>query len=139
MKYLAVIVISIGLFACGGETEGWATDDMLVQPSEFSEGEAVYMSTCVACHQKDGVGLEGAFPPLANSDYLLADKHRAIGIAANGQDGEITVNGTIYNTAMAPQGLTKQQVMDVVNYILNSWGNDGGTVTMSDVEAVMNP
>lgn len=139
MKHLAVIICSVILVACGGEeTEGWATDDMLVQPSEFAAGEKVYMGTCVACHQKDGVGLAGAFPPLANSDYLLADKERAIEIAANGLEGEITVNGEIYNTIMAPQGLSNKEVMDVVNYVLNSWGNEGGTVTMVQVDAIMN-
>ncbi|NOQ73400.1 MAG: c-type cytochrome [Crocinitomix sp.] len=138
MKYIAVFIFSLFLIACGGETEGWATDDMLVQPSEFASGEKVYMSTCVACHQKDGVGLEGAFPPLANSDYLLADKNRAIEIAANGMEGEIIVNGDVYNTVMAPQGLTNKEVLDVVNYVLNSWGNDGGKVTLADVEAIMN-
>lgn len=139
MKHLAVIICSVILVACGGEeTEGWATDDMLVQPSEFAAGEKVYMGTCVACHQKDGVGLAGAFPPLANSDYLLADKERAIEIAANGLEGEITVNGEIYNTIMAPQGLSNKEVMDVVNYVLNSWGNEGGTVTMEQVDAIIN-
>ncbi len=139
MKHLAVIICSVILVACGGEeTEGWATDDMLVQPSEFAAGEKVYMGTCVACHQKDGAGLAGAFPPLANSDYLLADKERAIEIAANGLEGEVTVNGEVYNTVMAPQGLSNKEVMEVVNYVLNSWGNEGGTVTMEQVDAIMN-
>jgi nitrite reductase (NO-forming) len=138
MKYFVIILFSIGFISCGEETEGWATDDMLVQPSEFAAGEKVYMSTCVACHQKDGIGLEGTFPPLAKSDYLTADKNRAIEIAANGMDGEIEVNGVMYNSVMAPQGLSNQEVMDVMNYILNSWGNDGGTVSLADVNAVMN-
>jgi nitrite reductase (NO-forming) len=138
MKYFVIILFSVGFISCGEETEGWATDDMLVQPSEFAAGEKVYMSTCVACHQKDGVGLEGTFPPLAKSDFLLEDTDRAIEIAANGMDGEIVVNGETYNSVMAPQGLSNQEVTDVMNYILNSWGNDGGTVTLADVDAVLN-
>tara|TARA_B110000037_G_scaffold188405_1_gene219810 strand:+ start:5471 stop:5887 length:417 start_codon:yes stop_codon:yes gene_type:complete len=138
MKYFVIILFSIGFISCGEETEGWATDDMLVQPSEFAAGEKVYMSTCVACHQKDGIGLEGTFPPLAKSDYLMADKNRAIEIAANGMDGEIVVNGETYNSLMAPQGLSNQEVMDVMNYILNSWGNDGGTVSLAQVDAIIN-
>lgn len=138
MKNFLILFSTILLFACGGEnTEGWATEDMLVEPSPYAAGEKVYMSSCVACHQQNGEGLEGAFPPLANSDYLLADKKRAIEIAANGMDGEITVNGVQYNAVMAPQGLTKEQVKDVMNYVLNSWGNNGGEVTMEEVEAVM--
>ncbi len=138
MKYFVIILFSIGFISCGEEIEGWAIDDMLVQPSEFAAGEKVYMSTCAACHQKDGIGLEGTFPPLAKSDYLMADKNRAIEIAANGMDGEIVVNGETYNSLMAPQGLSNQEVMDVMNYILNSWGNDGGTVSLAEVDAIIN-
>mgnify|MGYP000559909919 CR=1 FL=1 len=138
MKKILLLVPITLLFACGGEKEeGWATDDLLVQPSEFPAGEKVYMTSCVSCHQKNGEGLEGVFPPLANSDYLLADKKRAIDIAANGLNGEIVVNGVTYDALMAPQGLSNEEVKDVVNYVLNSWGNDGGEVTMKEVEEVL--
>ncbi len=139
MKYFLFILSGLILLSCGGgQEEGWTADDTLVEHSPFAAGEKVYMSSCVACHQKNGEGLEGAFPPLANSDYLLADSKRAISIAADGMDGEITVNGTSYNSIMAPQGLSNEEVRDVVNYIMNSWGNNGGEVTLVDVEGAIN-
>jgi nitrite reductase (NO-forming) len=80
---------------------------------------------CISCHQKNGEGVVGAFPPLANSDYLLADVNRSIDIVKNGMQGEIVVNGQTYNGIMANQGLTDEEVRDVTNYILNAWGNKG--------------
>ena len=76
--YLFTLVFFV---ACGGEgQEGWATEDMMVEPSPYAAGEKIYVSHCASCHQKTGEGLEGAFPPLAQSDYLMADKERAIQI-----------------------------------------------------------
>jgi mono/diheme cytochrome c family protein len=125
-------------YSCGGgDTEGWATEDMMVEPSPYAKGEKIYVSYCASCHQKTGEGVEGAFPPLANSDYLLADKHRAIKIAANGMDGPITVNGVDYDAAMTSQGLSNEEVKEVVNYILNSWGNEGGEVTQEEVNETL--
>jgi mono/diheme cytochrome c family protein len=138
MKFALISAIAIFLFSCGGSDDtGWATEDMLVEPSPYAVGEKVYLSNCASCHQKTGEGLEGAFPPLAQSDYLLADKKRAIQIAANGMDGPITVNGVDYDAMMASQGLSNEDVKEVVNYVLNSWGNEGGEVTIADVEAAL--
>lgn len=113
------------------DTSNIATVDV-----DLTAGEAIYTSKCIACHQADGNGLPGAFPPLASSDYLLSgDNARIILQAINGSSGEIVVNGVSYNGVMPPQGLTNKEARDVVNYILNSWGNAGGTVTLDDVEA----
>lgn len=138
MKFLSIFILSIILISCGGETNDSSEFTPSESNSEFAAGKEVYLQNCVACHQTNGQGVEGAFPPLANSDYLFADKKRAIGIAANGMEGEIVVNGVIYNSVMASQGLSKKEVFDVVNYILNAWGNSEGTVTMEEVEAVLN-
>ena len=140
MKKIAFLALPLLFLACGSDNssqEGWATDDMLVEPSEFAAGQKVYSATCIACHQENGDGLIGAFPPLANSDYLMEDIDRAIEIAANGMEGEIVVNGETYNSVMAPQGLSDEEIRDVVNYVLNSWGNDGGEVTLEDVKRVL--
>ncbi len=133
MKILSSFILLSIFFACGSNP----SSDEAQASNPYSAGEEVYENNCIACHQKNGEGVVEAFPPLAGSDYLLADKNRAIGIAANGMSGEITVNDVKYNSVMASQGLTKEEVRDVMNYILNSWGNDGGEVTLKEVEAVM--
>ena len=52
----------------------------------------LFRGTCSACHQDKGQGINGVFPPLAGSDYLLADHERAVGVVLNGLSGKVTVN-----------------------------------------------
>lgn len=101
-------------------------------------GKDKYMATCSACHQANGQGIEGAFPPLANSDYLNADVNRAIDIVLHGKTGEITVNGKKYNSVMTAQALSDEEVVNVLTYVYNSWGNSKKEVTPEMVEAVRN-
>lgn len=96
-------------------------------------GEGIYMSYCITCHMDKGQGIQGAFPPIANSDYLMADKERAIRTILNGLTEEITVNGQVYFGEMTPQDLNDQEVADVLNFIMNSWGNKGETVFEAEV------
>nr|WP_243739356.1 copper-containing nitrite reductase [Flavicella sediminum] len=97
-------------------------------------GKTSYMQTCFACHQAEGQGIPGAFPPLAKSDYLNADVDRAIDIILNGKTGEIKVNGQTYNSVMTRQNLTDEEVANVLTYVYNSWGNSKKTVTATMVK-----
>ncbi len=99
-------------------------------------GKKVYLSSCFACHMANGEGLPNVFPPLAKSDFLLADKDRAIKTVIRGLNGPIRVNDKPYNNMMPPQELSDDQTADVVTYILNAWGNDGGAVSAADVKRV---
>src|SRR5690554_6035368 len=101
-------------------------------------GKDKYMATCVACHQANGQGVEGAFPPLAKADYLNEDVDRAIDIVLNGKSGEITVNGKKYNSVMTAQALSDEDVANVLTYVYNSWGNNKTDVTPEMVKAVRN-
>ena len=96
----------------------------------MKKGKAVYVQ-CIACHQTNGEGITGAFPPLANSDYMLADIDRMISIILNGAFDPITVNGTEYpgNIMTRFTHLSDDDIAAVSTYILNSWGNSGGVVT----------
>ncbi len=111
-----------------------------VAPAEsdepFAAGKKIYMEKCVVCHQANGEGVAGAFPPLKNSDYLLADKVRAVAQTLNGSNEVMIVNGQSYNAPMPPQVDTKEDAVAVINYVLNSFGNDGGTVTLEEVAGV---
>jgi nitrite reductase (NO-forming) len=84
----------------------------------------------------NGEGLPNVFPPLAGSDYLKADKDRAIKVVLKGLSGPITVNGKPYNNLMPPQAYTDDQVADVLTYVMNTWGNDFGSVDISNVSRV---
>ncbi len=84
-----------------------------------------------------GEGVAYTFPPLANSDYLLQNRKESIRGVKFGRQGELIVNGITYNNAMTPLGLEDEEVADVMNYILNSWGNSSSKiVTVDEVEAI---
>ncbi len=102
----------------------------------ISMGKRIYNQICFACHQPNGQGVPGAFPPLAKSDYLLADKDRAVKGILHGVQGKITVNGKDYNGIMPAVQITDDDAANVITYVLNSWGNDGGEVTSEEVKAL---
>jgi nitrite reductase (NO-forming)/hydroxylamine reductase len=105
--------------------------------AQVKAGESVYQTVCLACHQADGKGLPGAFPPLAGSDYLLGDKDRAVGVVVRGLEGEVVVNGVKYNSVMpAMTQLSDVEIADALTYAMNSWGNQGGAVSVAQVAAV---
>ncbi|MDA1259257.1 MAG: copper-containing nitrite reductase [Planctomycetota bacterium] len=98
-------------------------------------GANVYAANCLACHQDDGKGIPGAFPPLAKSDYLMADKNRAISNVVNGLEGKVTVNGVEYNSIMPKLLLSDDDVANVLTYVRNTWGNQGDAVTPVEVRS----
>jgi mono/diheme cytochrome c family protein len=101
----------------------------------IKRGADVYLIQCLQCHQENGEGLEGVYPPVAKSDYIMADKKRSIGQTLKGVTGEIKVNGKIYNGEMPGfETLTDGEISDVLNYVRNSWGNKGAALTPSEVK-----
>ena len=102
----------------------------------MEKGKRVYSQTCFACHQANGLGLPGVFPPLAKADYLMADKDRSIRGIIKGVTGAITVNGVQYNGVMPPVMINDEQVSQVLTYVRNEWGNTGDIVTVDDVRRV---
>lgn len=110
----------------------------LTKEAQIAKGKQVYMGLCFACHMADGKGLPDVFPPLAGSDYMLADRERAIRVVLKGLTGPIIVNGKKYESAMPPQEatLTDAQVADVLTYIYNTWGNTGDPFKADQVKAI---
>ncbi len=102
----------------------------------IAAGMRIYNQNCAACHQTGGQGVNGAFPPLASSDWLNADKKRSIGAVLDGLSGAITVNGRNFNGVMPAIRLSDADVAHVLSYVYNSWGNNGGMVAPDEVKAV---
>lgn len=96
-------------------------------------GRRLFTSICAACHQPTGLGRPNMFPPLAGSDYLNADKSRAINIVVFGRQGDVVVNGLKYNNNMPSFPLTDQDIANVLTYVYNSFGNSGLEVTPAEV------
>ena len=143
LVFLASLTIMI---SCGGEaTEEVNTEKVeeatpVVEEApveeatvslDLTEGKALYEAKCQVCHQANGEGLTGAFPPLAKSDYL-ADKTASIKATITGLSGVVTVNGTEYNSVMAAVPMSDDELLAVMNYVYNSWGNEG-TITAEDI------
>lgn len=106
------------------------------KPERMEQGKRVFNSICIACHQQSGQGIPGAFPPLAGSDFLNADKARAIGIVAGGLSGPVQVNGKAFNSQMPALNLSDEDVANVLTYVYNTWGNAGHEVKPAEVAAV---
>ena len=89
------------------------------------------------CHQQNGEGLAGVFPPLASSDYLMADSRRAIEVVLNGLTGPVTVNGTEFNSVMPPMSqLNDDEVANILTFTLNTCGNEADAISAADVAEV---
>ena len=112
----------------------------LTKEMQAEKGKQVYMGLCFACHQPDGKGLAGVFPPLAGSDFLFVDRERAIRVVLKGLTGPVTVNGVKFDSAMPPQeaALTDAQIADALTYISNTWGNTGDAFKADQVKAIRN-
>jgi len=104
----------------------------------MESGKILYEANCAACHQKNGEGLPGAFPPLANSDYLMSLKDKGISIPLHGLTGIIKVNGKQYDGVMPQIQLTNDEVASIMTYVRNNWNNKGDLVTAAEVEKVRN-
>jgi len=102
----------------------------------IKEGERLFTQNCMSCHQSKGEGIPQAFPPLAKSDFLMADKQRAIKILLNGLEGKITVNGQQYNSIMPKLTLNDEQIANILTYVFNSWGNKGNQVMAKEVKSL---
>jgi len=106
-------------------------------PASGAGGQRLYQTYCMGCHQAEGQGIPGTFPPLAKSDYLLAETSRSIDTVVNGLHGPIEVNGQQYNGTMPPMGhLQDEEIADILSYVRSSWGNAANPVSAADVSAV---
>lgn len=104
------------------------------KPKLVDAGKKLYEQNCQACHQATGLGVPGAFPPLAGSDYITdADKH--VQVVLKGLNGEVTVNGQKYNGAMQAFAgtLDDQEIAAIITYERNAWGNALGVVMPEQV------
>ncbi|CAG5069711.1 hypothetical protein DYBT9623_02448 [Dyadobacter sp. CECT 9623] len=111
-------------------------DDELAKSIE--RGKMVYSENCISCHMGTGEGVTATFPPLAKSDYFMENPENGIKAVKFGLMGKIKVNGVEYDNMMPSPGLGNDEIADVMNYIMNSWGNSSEKkmITEKMVEAV---
>ncbi len=136
--------------SCGGgktgdqaTTDSTAVKEVVATPSvptaeQMEMGKKIFETPgkCITCHQANGQGIANVFPNLVGSKFLLEQKVLAVSQVLNGSAkvGNKTVK---YPAPMPPQLDNKEEAVAVINYVLNSFGNNGGVVTMDDVKDVV--
>lgn len=101
-------------------------------------GKEIYADFCIQCHGANGKGDGKNFPPLDGSNWLTKKRKESIHAVKFGQNGEIVVNNKKFNNNMPAMGLSNQEVADVMNYVMNTWGNkQKKKVTEKEVEGVL--
>lgn len=119
----------------GGPGGGQQTAEL--GPAE--RGKKIFAANCATCHQANGLGVAGQYPPLAGSEYVLGGTRRLGMILLKGLEGPVTVKGAQYGSAvMQPweKTLTDAKIADVLTYIRQEWGNTGGPVGAEGLAAL---
>ncbi|HQV74282.1 MAG TPA: cbb3-type cytochrome c oxidase subunit II [Flavobacteriales bacterium] len=97
------------------------------------DGSAIFSQVCAACHQADGKGLAGAFPPLAGSTIVNdKDPTPMITIVLGGYDARADY-GVMPGQA---ENLTDAQITAVVNHVRSSFGNEAPATTEDVVKGI---
>ncbi len=108
-------------------------DDNL-KKGQVTGGEKIYQTYCASCHQHNGKGAEGRFPPLVDASWVKGDKTKLINVLLNGLEGNIEVNGVGYNAIMPKHSfLTDDEASGVLTYIRQNFGNKHDEITAGEV------
>lgn len=97
------------------------------------DGAALYSTTCASCHQENGQGLKGAFPPLAGSSIVTdEDPEILIQVILQGYDARdeyATMPGF-------KDQLNDEEVTAIINHERTSWGNNASEITAEQVREI---
>ena len=137
MKYIMIALLVAG--GCGEQKAAKKTGDASEAKSiTVRTGEQVYTQVCVTCHQANGEGMTGVYPPLAGSEWMAKSNDTLIKIVLHGLMGKIEVKGVKYDNVMSPWGyaLNDEEIANVLTHVRSSWGNTGEAITPEEVKAV---
>lgn len=118
---------------CGGEQE--------VGPSAQGDGQGalglqVYRTACITCHQADGGGIAGVYPPL-HADWVEGDAGRLVRLLLDGMEGEMEIGGQVYDQRMVSYDhLTDEKIAAVLTFVRQNFGHDASAVTVEEVARV---
>jgi mono/diheme cytochrome c family protein len=136
---LALIAAAAGCAKGAHETAAASASSAAAKnPASASDGATVYTANCSSCHQVNGEGVPGAFPPLAQNPTVTGNPVAVITIVKDGLSGRVVVNGKAYSGIMPRwKGvLSDEQIASAISYIRSSWKNDAPGVSVADVESV---
>ena len=129
--------IAVGL-TIAGSTSALAQKKPAAVASKLPDGKAIFTITCAACHRAGGEGLEGTYPPLAESEWVAGDEAKVVRIILHGLTGPVDVAGQTFNGAMPPWGATLKdaEIAAVATYVRSAWGNSAAPITAARVTAI---
>lgn len=122
------LIVSVAVTGCAKNAKSTASVD----------GSKIFLVNCASCHQVDGKGVPGTFPPLAGNAVVVDDPARVIHIVKYGLTGTVVVAGKDFNGMMpawSPQ-LSDADIAAAITYVRSSWGNHATPVTADQVSAV---
>jgi len=138
-RFGIIILVAAILASCKSDekTEDTAAKQPQVSEEQSALGKTIYQKHCLACHQTNGSGVPGLYPPLQQTETVNGDNTKLIDVVLNGLQGAITVKGETYNNVMpGNQHLTDEEIAAVINYVRNNFGNTANPVTIEEVEKV---
>jgi mono/diheme cytochrome c family protein len=118
---------------------GGAATEQAAELTPAEKGKKIFSANCATCHQANGLGVAGQYPPLAGSEIVNGGSHRPVMIVLKGLQGPLTVKGQHYGSAvMQPwdKTLNDQKIADVLTYVRQEWGNKAGPVSAEGVAAL---
>ena len=127
-RKILLLLLALSAFACNYDAEKVKLDRYMVA------GERIYLEKCANCHQTDGKGLRGLYPPISESDFLFNNQKRVICMLKGGSSDSLKVNGIEYILPMPASGLSNLEIAEVSTFIYNTWGNSVGIIGVKDVE-----
>src|SRR5947208_6067862 len=130
-----ILIPSAKKAAAGGPGGGQQATEL--SPAE--RGKKIFLANCATCHQANGLGVPGQYPPLAGSEFTTGGSRRPAMIVLKGLQGPVKVKGQQFGTAvMQPwdKTLTDQKIADVLTYERSDWGNKASPVTPEQIAAL---
>lgn len=137
---VGAVVVAIATACAGGDRPPSTGDSAAPQTAANTpatpaagSGAQIYQR-CVTCHQANGEGVPGAFPPLAGSEFATAANPSVpIRVVLHGMQGPVTVKGQQFNGLMPQYGtgitMSDEEVAAVLTYVRSSFGNSASAIT----------
>lgn len=107
-------------------------DGLKVKPA----GQVIYETICLNCHQAEGKGIVGVYPPISANPVVNGNPDRLAKILIHGLTGPIDGFTQTVPVPMPPTGLNDQQISDVLTWLRGNLGNSAGPVTPEQIRAV---